>query len=298
MVSELCRLLPRCPVASFPVNKAMTDVQFQTFGLNARLLDMPEPMGVIHHHHEVELNYVFKGGVTYLHRGTMRRLVAKRLALFWGSTPHSLVQVDPGTEMAWITVPLAWVWGWGLPERFVRELMEGNWWFAPPSFGDRFQMRAWVKELKNPTRPQERRLLLELEACFLWLAEQSYSKASDAATRWSEGESTIGLQRVEKMAKCMAERFQEDLAVADIAKAANVHPNYAMPLFRKHCGVTIRDYLLQYRITHAQRLLLTTEDKIIDVALASGFSSQSSFYAAFVRLVKTTPHAFRGRVDA
>jgi AraC-like DNA-binding protein len=134
--------------------------------------------------------------------------------------------------------------------------------------------------------------------CFLWLADQSYSKAADAATRWGEGESTIGLQRVERMAKCMAERFQENLTVSEIAKAAGVHPNYAMPLFRRHCGVTIRDYLLQYRITHAQRLLLTTDDKVIDVALASGFSSQSSFYAAFVRQVKTTPQAFRRRVES
>ncbi len=276
----------------------MPDVRFHTFGLNAKLQNLPKPMGVIHHHHEVEMNYVFRGGVTYLHRGSMRHLGAKRLALFWGSTPHSLVRVDPDTELAWITVPLAWVWAWGLPDRFVRELMEGNWWFAPPTFGDRFQIRAWVKELRNPTRPQQRRLLLELEACFLWLSDQAYSKAEDAATRWSEGESTAGLQRVERMAKCMAERFQENLAVADIAKAANLHPNYAMPLFRKHCGVTIRDYLLQYRITHAQRLLLTTDDKVIDVALASGFSSQSAFYSAFVKLVKTTPQAFRRRVEA
>jgi len=275
----------------------MTDVRFHTFGLNAQLLHGPKPMGVIHHHHEVEMNYVFKGGVTYLHRGSMRVLGPKQLALFWGSTPHSLMRVEPGTELAWITVPLAWVWAWGLPEKFVRELMEGNWWFGPASFGKRFQLRAWVKELDHPTRPQQRRLLLELEACFLWLADQVESKVAQPAARWGEGESTAGLQRVERMARCMAERFQENLTVAEIAKSAKVHPNYAMPLFRRHCGVTIRDYLLQYRITHAQRLLLTTDDRVIDVALASGFSSQSSFYAAFVRLVKTTPQAFRRRVE-
>ena len=55
--------------------------------------------------------------------------------------------------------------------------------------------------------------------------------------------------------------------------------------------------MIQYKLTHAQRLLPTTEDKIIDVAMASGFSSQSSFYAAFVRLVKATPQAFRRKVE-
>ena len=276
----------------------MPDVRFETFGLNARLQKRPKPMGRIHHHHEVEMNYVFRGGITYLHRGTVRRLESKRLAVFWGSTPHSLVAVDPGTEMAWITIPLAWIWSWGLPERFVRELMEGSWWYAPESFGERFQLRAWVTELYNPTRAQQRRLLLELEACFLWLADQAADTTLETFVRWGEGESTVGLQRVERMARCMAERFHENLSVADIAAAAKIHPNYAMPLFRKHCGVTIRDYLLQYRITHAQRLLLTTDDKIIDVALASGFSSQSSFYSAFVRLVNDTPQAFRRKMES
>lgn len=278
--------------------KSMPDVRFETFGLNAKLQNPPEPMSKIHHHHEVELNYVFSGGITYLHRGTMRRLEAQRLATFWGSTPHSLVAVDPGTEMAWITVPLSWIWSWGLPQRFVRDLMEGNWWFAPASFGERFPVRAWVRELDHPTRQEQRRLLLELEACFLWLADQELSETPDVASRWGEGESTVGLQKVELMARFMAEGFQDNLTVAKIAKAANLHPNYAMPLFRKHCGVTIRDYLLQYRITHAQRLLLTTEQKVIDVALASGFGSQSSFYSAFVRLVKDTPQGFRRRMGA
>jgi AraC family transcriptional regulator, melibiose operon regulatory protein len=277
---------------------SMPDVRFDTFGLNARLLKRPKPMGRIHHHHEVEMNYVFRGGITYLHRGTVRRLESRRLAVFWGSTPHSLVAVDPGTEMAWITIPLAWIWSWRLPERFVRDLMEGGWRFAPESFGERFQLRAWVDELYNPTRAQQRRLLLELEACFLWLADQSADTARTPVAHWGKDESTVGLQRVEKMARFMAERFHEELSVADIAGAAKLHPNYAMPLFRKHCGVTIRDYLLQYRITHAQRLLLTTDDKIIDVALASGFSSQSSFYSVFERLVNDTPQAFRRRMES
>jgi AraC-like DNA-binding protein len=275
----------------------MPDVSFETFGLNAELQKNPKPMGRIHHHHEVEMNFVFRGAVTYLHRGSVRRLSAGRLAVFWGSTPHSLVAVDPGSEMAWITVPLSWVWSWGLPERFTREIMEGHWWYAPPKFAGRFPVSAWVKELQNPTRAQQRRLLLELEACFLWLADQAPHAPAESPERWTKEESAAGLRRVESMARLMAEKFQENLSVADIACAAGLHPNYAMPLFKRYCGVTVHSYLLQYRLTHAQRLLLTTDDKIIDVALASGFGSESAFYSAFSKLLKDTPQAFRRRMD-
>lgn len=271
----------------------MPDVRFETFGLNARLLAPPKPMAVIHHHHEVELNFAFRGAVTYLHRGAMQQLEAGRLTVFWGSTPHSLVAVEPNTEMAWITVPLAWVWSWDLPERFMRGLVEGKWWIAPPALADRYPVRAWVDELLHADEHDRRRLLLELQACFLSIARQSMDRSSPAGQRVSGG-----LQHVERMARCMAERYREDLTIAEIARVAGLHPNYAMPLFRRLSGVTIRDYLLQHRLTRAQQLLLTTDDKVLDVALASGFGSSSSFYDIFTRALKETPVEFRRRMRA
>ncbi len=269
----------------------MPVVRFESFGLNARLLTPPKPMERIHHHHEVELNLLFRGGVTYLHRGMMRRLEPGRLTVFWGSTPHSLVAVKARSEMAWVTVPLAWVWSWALPERFMRGLMEGDWWIAPPGTNERHPVRAWVGELAGADEAGRKRLLLEFQACFLWLAEQTATKSSPPPRPV-----TGGLRHVERMARCMAERFREKLTVAEISAAAGLHPNYAMPLFHRLCGVTIRDYLLQHRLTRAQQLLLTTDDKVIDVALASGFGSQSAFYEVFTQVVKETPQGFRRRM--
>ena len=273
----------------------MKVVRFESFGLNAALCSPPKPMERIHHHHELELNIVFRGSVTYLHHGRMRRLEAGRLAAFWGSAPHSLVAVEEGSEMAWITVPLTWLWGWDLAPAFVRALLDGHWCIAPRGTGGRFAVREWVDELSAKGERASRRLLLELQACMLWLSEQAVPEKS-GAKRVAALDPGDGFRHVETMARCMAERFEEDLSVADIARAAGLHPNYAMPLFRRRCGVTIRDYLLQHRLTRAQQLLLTTDKKILDVALASGFRSLSAFYEVFTRSVKSTPADFRRRM--
>lgn len=95
----------------------------------------------------------------------------------------------------------------------------------------------------------------------------------------------------------MAERFSEPLTIAEIAAAAGLHPNYAMPLFQRHCGITIRDYLLQHRLTRAQQLMLTSDAKVIDVAMASGFGSVSAFYAAFTRTLGEPPEHYRRRLS-
>jgi transcriptional regulator GlxA family with amidase domain len=48
------------------------------------------------------------------------------------------------------------------------------------------------------------------------------------------------------------------------------------------------------RVSHAQRLLITTNQKITDIALESGFGSVAPFYAAFEKFGGgKTPTAFR-----
>jgi len=75
-----------------------------------------------------------------------------------------------------------------------------------------------------------------------------------------------------------------------------LNPNYAAGLFLRHFGMTPTDYLTALRVAHAQRLLLSSELGVLEVALESGFGSPSRFYAAFTRLVGESPGAFRRRL--
>lgn len=274
----------------------MVDVRLESFGLNAKLIE-PKPMGRIHHHNEIELNYLFRGGVTYLHRWVHRKLPVRRVTVFWGAIPHSLTEVEKGSLMAWITLPLPWVRQWQLPEPFIHGLMEGQWWTEErtETEGERYSVLSWVKELTDDATGPHEALMLELEACLIRLAAQKNFRqlARNALVR---GKAPAIWNKVEAMARFMAEHFPDEIGVTDVAHAADLHPKYAMSLFRRATGATIKEFLLQNRITHAQRLLLTTSNKVIDVALASGFRSLSAFYTCFVRQMHETPNDFRRRI--
>ena len=69
-----------------------------------------------------------------------------------------------------------------------------------------------------------------------------------------------------------------------------------MTLFRRTFGLSIGAYLTQYRVADAQRLLATTDARIVDVALAAGFGSLSRFYAAFGQACGRSPRAYRAHV--
>ena len=59
------------------------------------------------------------------------------------------------------------------------------------------------------------------------------------------------------------------LTSQSIAEAMDVHANDAMTLFRKTFGTTMTAFIIQHRISHAQRLLVTTDEAILNVALDS-----------------------------
>jgi AraC-like DNA-binding protein len=80
-----------------------------------------------------------------------------------------------------------------------------------------------------------------------------------------------------------------------ISKAAGLHPNYAMALFKKALGLTLIDCVTQHRVSHAQRLLATTDEKIIEVGLNSGFASMSRFHEAFKRACGCSPKEYRNK---
>ena len=53
------------------------------------------------------------------------------------------------------------------------------------------------------------------------------------------------------------------------------------------------DYLAQYRVAHAQRLLATTDRTVLDIAMEAGFTSASRFYVTFQKITGKSPRAYR-----
>lgn len=63
--------------------------------------------------------------------------------------------------------------------------------------------------------------------------------------------------------------------------------------FKQSLGMTPTDYIAARRIERAKRLMQETELPISEIALRSGFSSQSHFTTSFRRLAGVTPRSFR-----
>ena len=79
------------------------------------------------------------------------------------------------------------------------------------------------------------------------------------------------------------EHIREELTIREIAQQAALSPFYFQKGFAMLCGMTVGDYIRQRRLSAAGLEVLTTDRKIIDIALEFGYDSPDSFTKAFVR---------------
>jgi AraC family transcriptional regulator, melibiose operon regulatory protein len=257
----------------------------------------PSPMRRPDHHNEVELNFLESGTVTYLLGGTKTTIQAGKLSAFWAAIPHQII--DHGDETAYYvaTIPLQCFLQWRLPEHFVQPLMQGQL-VGEPTAGraesDAHLFEHWESDLLKKSPALERPVLLEMQARLLRLAVNVPERQKTRAKR--DRISTVtetGLNKVEQMACFIAQNYTEKLTVQQIGEFVALHPNYAMSLFQKTFGTTLINYLTQHRVSHAQRLLATTEQSVADIAFQSGFNSISRFNDAFRRTCGCSPRDYR-----
>lgn len=257
---------------------------------------IPSPMRRPDHHNEIELNMLHAGWVTYLLGGRKVRIEAGHLSTFWAAVPHQIIEYSPHIEYFVATIPLAWFLQCRLPERLTHPLMRGDLVTDqnPERTGfDTALFAQWERDLQAGSPEVKEIVLLEMEARLRRLATTLPALAATDKRPARTSLQAGGLNKVEQMACLVAQRYTEPLTVSEISAAVDLHPNYAMNLFKKAFGTTLIDYLTHHRVSHAQRLLATTDEKIVDVAFSSGFNSISRFNQAFLRACGCTPREYR-----
>lgn len=109
-------------------------------------------------------------------------------------------------------------------------------------------------------------------------------------------EHVAGLPRSMRTAIGLMQTHIEDpLSIAELARQVGLSPRQLERLFLRFESVTPARYYLGLRIDRAREFLLYSERSLIDVAVATGFTSTSHFSHWFKRLQGSRPTELRGR---
>ncbi len=87
--------------------------------------------------------------------------------------------------------------------------------------------------------------------------------------------------------------LSEDLSLDRVAGILNVSPSYLSSLFTENLKNNFSNFVNIRRIKKAKLLLETTDLSLLEIALESGFNSQSYFCYVFKKVERVTPTHFK-----
>lgn len=102
--------------------------------------------------------------------------------------------------------------------------------------------------------------------------------------------------RIKKAFEYIELNFQKKLRLKDISSHLNMTTISFSRLFKAKTGKTFVEYLNDYRIQYAMRLMNETEDTMSEIAYLCGFSNQANFNRFFKVKNNCTPSEYRHNI--
>lgn len=269
--------------------------EFKPYGLTCEKW-VTQLMNRFDQHNEIELNFFPSGSCTYLLYDKIVRIPSRRLTIFWGLTPHQIIDFQDTCQYYVCTIPLSLFLNWEVPSQMVDNLFAGQMLYDPIETRadyDEYLFKQWLHDM-NSSQTYEPSLT-EMKARVIRLG-QNYSQIAES--RHLEGHIHHSESKtVAQIALFIAQNYMHPIKTIDIAKNVGLHTDYANSIFKKAFGVSLHQHVTNERINHAQRMLLTTDNPITDIAWSCGFNTISRFNSAFLKQNGCTPRKYRKSMD-
>ncbi len=113
---------------------------------------------------------------------------------------------------------------------------------------------------------------------------------SDYLTQLRKNMSGGVLNEIEKEVR---QNYMTNLSLKDLSKKYFINSSYLGQVFRKKYGMSFKDYLTNYRINEACVMLISSDDRIIDIADKVGYKDSDYFIRKFIEIKGCTPSKYR-----
>lgn len=98
---------------------------------------------------------------------------------------------------------------------------------------------------------------------------------------------------VQHMIEWIEDHLDENPILESLSEEVGYSPWYCSALFHNITGVTLKSYVAGRRLSRATEEIRDTEERILDLSIKYGYSSQESLSRAFKGRYGMTPAAFR-----
>lgn len=121
-----------------------------------------------------------------------------------------------------------------------------------------------------------------------------YAILFDIASCIEENTSNDKSKLIKPCINYIKSNYMSDISISALADMINVTPTYLGIIFKKVYNITPQKFLTNIRIENSKKLLVNNKDMTLsDIAVNSGFNSESYFCNTFKKYIGITPTEYR-----
>ncbi|HEY0667874.1 MAG TPA: AraC family transcriptional regulator [Sphingobacteriaceae bacterium] len=249
-----------------------------------------------HYHQEYELIYIPAGqGLRYV-GNSVENFFSDDLVLVGSNLPHCWIdETDQQKQSANAIVVylkeefLDKTWMQSCEFKAIRDLLELS--NKGIKFSPAVALRIKEKCLELPKLPPLQKLIVLIEIL------QELSQSSEYSLLCEQGFSTELNQshneRINIVYNYIDNHYQEKISLADIAAQVFMSPEYFSRFFSKIMKKSFFEFLNEYKISKACKLLIDTDKPISEICYECGFESIPFFYRQFKKFKNCQPKQYR-----
>lgn len=107
------------------------------------------------------------------------------------------------------------------------------------------------------------------------------------------GEDALPVRLARQLDSYIAEHINEEISNTEIGAVFGYHPFYISQMLKSKLGITLRRYVINFRLRLACEMLTHTDKSVAAISEAAGFSDASYFTKTFKAEMGVTPKDYR-----
>lgn len=249
-----------------------------------------------HKQTQLEISYVEKGSVKVCLLKEEHVITANHAFIILPGKLHSIQPVDhePAEYFTLIFDPclLTGFTGSFFEQKFYSPVINSSNGYAQilniPKFQNVFEDLLWIKCNCDACNNDYLTIQRKLQDIWMTLFSSIFQNCPNSILDAQD-------KRILQMITYLRNNYGEKFSLTNMAEQLHVSRGECCRFFKKMMGMTISDYLLEYRLGKATELLNTNNMAITEIAHLVGFHSVSDFSAKFKKKTGYTPSEYRAK---
>ena len=150
-------------------------------------------------------------------------------------------------------------------------------------------IQSCIIQMDDLSRDKPAGYQMGIKGCLLMLLFHLYTNN----TKMEQIKPKKYLEKLKLVLEYIHNNYQNQITIEEIADVCHYSPSHFMKFFKETMGCGFTQYLNDYRLTLAAKLLQTTDNSILEISVQTGFENLSYFNRLFKRKYNRTPTVYR-----